>query len=212
MGQDRAMATSGRGGLRWIGEQPACAICASARNGPAVEHHLTHGVSVWLCKTHRSEAFVCRRGGRDLVECLTGLWQTAGCLNNRQRAALATHLRRVGGAAVGRKRPGSYSWPRLRAEAERRFAAGEPPRRVISKLRVLHAGDTATVPSVRTMRRWFTQARWLARAATPSRFDDHARTYQPTGRPTRRHTDDGDPLLKMIRAWGWWYGLPRGDP
>ncbi len=206
------MGASGRGGLRWGGEHPVCAICASTRNGRAVEHHLTHGVSVWLCDTHRDTAFLCRRGGRDLIECLTGLWQSAGCLNGRQRAALAAHVRRVGAGTVRRARPGSYSWPRLRAEAERRFAAGEPPGRVIRDLRIRHEADTATVPSVRTMRRWFTQARWLAHAATPGHVEYHVRAHQPARRSTLRPADQGDPLLRMIRAWGWWYGLPRGDP
>jgi hypothetical protein len=49
----------------------------------------------------------------------------------------------------------------LRREAERRFAAGESPRTVIDDLRRTYGQGPAVVPSLRTMRRWFTQARWL---------------------------------------------------
>lgn len=57
--------------------------------------------------------------------------------------------------------PGSYSWPLLRREAERRFATGEAPESVIADLRESYRDGPAMVPSVRTMRRWFTDARWL---------------------------------------------------
>lgn len=208
----RGMAARRRERLRWIGDQPLCAICAGSGSGECAEHHLTHGVSVWLCETHRSDAFLRRRGGRDFVESLAGLWIAAGGASTRQRSALATHLARLEEASTRSPLPGSYSWPRLRAEAEQRFAAGEHPRLVISELRTRHSADDATAPSVRTMRRWFTEARWLA-AAPPDPADSGGsrttpRRSGPSRTASRRTTINGSP---------WWYGwpvewLPRGYP
>jgi hypothetical protein len=127
-----------------------------------VEHHLTHGVSVFLCEAHRRDGYQRRRGGRDFVDELAGMWGASGNLTSRHRRALMAHLNAVARAGVNtRALPGSYSWPVMRAAAERRFAAGEPPRTVIFELRTRHAGGDAIVPSVRTMRRWFCEARWL---------------------------------------------------
>jgi hypothetical protein len=89
------------------------------------------------------------------------MWVAAGALTRLRSAALLTHIRQTRSADADPQLPGSYSWPRLRAEAERRFAAGEDPRRVIEELRRRHRRGTARAPSVRTMRRWYTQARWL---------------------------------------------------
>jgi hypothetical protein len=143
---------------------PPCAICGHAGSRRRSPHHLTHGVSVWLCATHRSETFQRRRGGREFAERLGAIWAAAGASSARRDAALRSHIRRVRPNPPARTRPGSYSWPRLRADAERRFAAGDPPRRVIVELRRRHARGVADVPSERTMRRWFAEARWLTGA------------------------------------------------
>ncbi len=149
-------------GRRWATDQPVCALCAAPGSGRVAEHHLTHGVSVLLCGDHRSDGYQRRRDGQDFANELAGLWSASGCLSARHRSALAAHVRRVSRSGADRRsRPGSYSWPVLRAEAERRFAAGESPRLVIHELRAHHAGGDAIVPSVRTMRRWFCEARWL---------------------------------------------------
>ncbi len=66
-----------------------------------------------------------------------------------------------------RRRPGSYAWPRLRLEAEQAFARGERVLATILRLRERHAHDHAVVPSIRTMRRWFSQGRWLRHPAQP---------------------------------------------
>jgi len=42
--------------------------------------HLPFGLSVWLCAAHRSEEFLTRRAGRDLVVSLSGVWDAAGCM------------------------------------------------------------------------------------------------------------------------------------
>ena len=201
----RDMATRSRGRLRWIGDEPKCAICADNGAGGCAEHHLTHGVSVWLCETHRSDAFLRRDGGHDFVDSLRGMWTAAGRLGTRQGAALATHIRNVRSAPDQRAQPGSYSWPRLREEAERRFAGGEPPKDVIRELRARHDADAANAPSVRTMRRWFHEARWLAPDIASS-----GRTQRGPRRPTQRRGNQHRP--NAITAWGWWYGWPRAWP
>ncbi len=145
----------------WIGKLPMCAICGGAGEGTRAEHFLTHGVSVWLCETHRSEEFQRRRSGRDFVASVGAVWRAAGITGRRHSQALAAHLRRVRGAGE-RERPGSYAWPELRQEAERRFASGERPRRVIAELRQAPLVGMR-LPSIRTLRRWFHEGRWLER-------------------------------------------------
>ena len=80
----------------------------------------------------------------------------------------------------------------LRREAERRFAAGEPPAQVISELRQTYRDGPAMVPSLRTMRRWFTQARWLA---TPS--GKRRRHSRPPATTVKSHAH-WRPLIDLI--------------
>jgi hypothetical protein len=80
--------------------------------------------------------------------------------------ALAAHLRALSGREA-RPRPGSYSWPTLREEAERRFARGRSPGPTIAELRARHADGVARPPSVRTMRRWWSDRRWLQARPPP---------------------------------------------
>lgn len=188
---------------------PPCAICGHGGPGPRASHHLTHGVSVWLCATHRSETFQRRRGGREFTERLGAVWAASGATSARRTAALRSHVGRVSQAPPARIRPGSYSWPRLRGEAERRFAAGEPPRRVIADLRRRHVRGTATVPSERTMRRWFADARWLDPCPSPG----HAPAVLRDRRPAESRRRPGVPLLppgfnrRPFSPWDdWWRG------
>lgn len=140
---------------------PPCAICRHRGRGPRGLRFLTHGVHVWLCASHGSAEFMRRDGGGEFVQRLTGIWAAAGALGQRRRAALAGHIERLRLAIDGRDKPGSHTWPKLRREAEQRFAAGEPPALVIDELRRSYRDGPAIVPSVRTMRRWFAQGRWL---------------------------------------------------
>lgn len=162
-------------------DTPPCAVCGQLNHGRRAQHHLTHGVTVWLCETHRTDSYLSRSGGMAFVERLTAVWAASDGLTSRRRKALSFHLRTIRGAAATRDLPGSYSWPVLRREAERRFAAGEPPADVIAELRRTHADAPAVVPSVRTMRRWFTQARWLV--TQRRRTGVRARTTQPRSGP-----------------------------
>jgi len=143
-------------------KQAVCAICVERTRGRTQELRLGYGVSVWLCEGHASRAFQTQRGGRDLVLTLERLWRSHGCLTAARHKALHAHLAACAGAAA-RPRPGSYSWPTLRAEAEERFSAGAPPPTVIAALRARHVADTARAPSIRTMRRWCAERRWLSR-------------------------------------------------
>jgi hypothetical protein len=150
-----------------LDDRPVCALCGHAGRGETAEHHMTHGVSVWLCPPHRTAAFLRRRCGRTFTARLEAIWRANGIATSRRLAALHAHRRRMARPSP-RALPGSYSWPLMRREAERRFAAGDAPGDVISDLRGRHDDLPATVPSVRTMRRWFTQARWLTTEPNPT--------------------------------------------
>lgn len=146
-------------------KSPICAICLDRTRGRTLERQLTHGVRIWLCEGHHSVEFLRRNAGRDFVVTLMRTWRSHGCLTRARSRALDAHLgaiRATGGAAK-RPRPGSYAWPRLRREAEEAFARGERILATITRLRERHALDHATVPSIRSMRRWFAQGRWLRR-------------------------------------------------
>lgn len=154
------MSGGGVWALPWDDGKVRCALCGSEDG--AAEHALTHGVRVTLCATHRSNEYLGDDGGHTIAGALENLWAASGCLTVRRRRALAAHPRRMSAAVrpAARKRPGSYAWPHVRRAAEDRFAAGEPPQRVMTELRAAHQGD-AHVPSLRTMRRWFIEARWM---------------------------------------------------
>jgi hypothetical protein len=142
--------------------QPGCAICAGPGVGPRAELHLAHGVSVWLCAAHRSPAFLSAREGRALAERLREVWRSSCAFTARRARALDAHLARVQRAGRPRQRPGSFAWPRLREEAEARFARGERPAEVARALRAAVSEASATAPSVRTIHRWHAEGRWLA--------------------------------------------------
>jgi len=185
---------------------PPCVICGRGGRGRRTRHHLTHGVSVWLCDTHRRDSFLRHRSGRTFADRIDAAWAAAGATNARRAAALAAHLRRVRPEPATRSRPGSYAWPAARREAERRFAAGEPPDRVIADMRRRCGRGVATAPSVRTMRRWFTQARWLTPTTPPP-----ARRPRPRRNPPRRTRRPGPsilpPGLNRYPFWpyDWWW-------
>jgi hypothetical protein len=144
-------------------KSPICAICVDRTRGRTQIRELTHGVRVSLCEGHNSLAFMRKNAGRDFVVSLSRIWGAQGCLTLARTHALASHLRalKAGGRRLARARPGSYAWPKLRREAEERFARGDGVVATILGLRERHSADHAQVPSIRTMRRWFSQGRWL---------------------------------------------------
>jgi hypothetical protein len=149
-------------------KQPVCAICIDRTRGKTLQRQLTHGVSVWLCESHHCVEFMRKNAGRDFVVTLQRIWHAQGCLTTSRHRALDAHLLavRTTGRVKTRPRPGSYAWPRLREEAEAAFARGAHVFSTITRLRARYAESDARVPSVRTMRRWFSQGRWI-RLPTP---------------------------------------------
>lgn len=171
-----------------LGKLPPCAICVGAGRGARAELHLPGGVSVWLCADHRSEEFLCRRAGRDLVVSLMGVWRGAGCFTARRSRALDLHRARLRTGRTARDLPGSYAWPDLRREAEALFAAGHRPAAVITRLRERERRGPARPPSVRTMRRWFRDGRWLTGPPDPP-----SQPPPPSGSPPPPAPPPGDP-------------------
>ncbi len=168
-----------------------------------------------LCHEHRSDEYQCRGEGRVFAGELAGMWHAAGIFAARHRSALTTHLRRITHhGETTRARPGSYSWPALRAEAERRFAAGEHPRRVIFELRAARAGGDAIVPSVRTMRRWFGDARWLSRPALPvPDIDESSDAASRREGGIMSLAEVADRVAELTEPYAWWpFSRPRGSP
>jgi hypothetical protein len=148
-------------------KRAVCAICVERTRGRTVEVRYAYGVRVWLCEGHASPEFQTQRSGRDLVLTLQRLWQAHGMLTSARGKALTAHLNACRGPAP-RPRPGSYAWPDLRAQAERRFAAGAGPHAVAHELPGWRLKEYVwPLPSGRTIRRWHAQRRWLQRGIGP---------------------------------------------
>ena len=144
-------------------KQPVCAICVDRTRGKTTRLQLTHRVSVWLCEAHASREFQTRRGGRDFVRTLHGVWQANDCLTIARDHALTAHVQRLTQPPPTRPRPGSYAWPDLRRTLEAGYAAGATPAEVAPAVRARYAGCPARPPSHRTLQRWHAQRRWLAK-------------------------------------------------
>ncbi len=143
-------------------KQTVCAICADRTRGKTRRVELGYGVAVWLCEPHAG-GFLTMRRGRDLVITLSRLWQAHGCLTVPRKKALRAHLAALGSPKPPpRPRPGSYTWPALRQLAEQRFAAGAPFHATRHELLALCPARPARPPSLRTLRRWYGERRWLS--------------------------------------------------
>jgi hypothetical protein len=142
-------------------KRPVCAICVDRTRGRTERLQLTHHVGVWLCADHGSAAFQTRRGGRDFVRTLMGVWKANDCLTVARNRALTAHLDRLKGKQAAGRRPGSYSWPDLRHRLERRYAAGATPAQLTMAVNARYADCPARPPSRRTIQRWHAQRRWV---------------------------------------------------
>ena len=142
-------------------KQHVCGICLDRTRGKTVKVEFGYGVHVWLCEGHASVEFLTVRSGRDAVLTLMGMWQAQGCYTEARRKALNAHIASL--KAKPRRRPGSYAWPAVRARAERWFAAGEATAPVATRILESTYGD-GTAPSLRTIRRWRSDRRWLTAA------------------------------------------------
>lgn len=137
-----------------------CAICMGKFDVKPM--HLSFGVVVHLCGDHSDIDYVRKDGGRVMARRLTEVWTSNGVLTKSRVKTLAAHIRRVRDTMMARELPGSHAWKRERLEAEQRFAAGEPLKSVISAIKdPARWGDHAS-PSIRTIRRWYADGRWLA--------------------------------------------------
>jgi hypothetical protein len=141
-------------------KQPCCAICVERTRGRTHLLRLTHRVSVWLCEGHASSEFQTRRGGRDFVRTLMGVWRANDCLTAARTRALERHLAHQR-ERPQRPRPGSYAWPDLRRHLEARYAQGATPAALAPGVRATYATCPARAPSARTLQRWHHQRRWL---------------------------------------------------
>lgn len=148
-------------------KQAVCAICVERTRGRTERLDLGYGVRVWLCEAHASAAFQTQRSGRDFVLTLQRLWDAHGCLTRNRSRALDAHVERLRAQARATRRPGSYAWPALRREAERRFAAGGSLAAVARQMRDALAAAPAQPPSRRTLQRWRHERRWLHLLAAP---------------------------------------------
>jgi hypothetical protein len=141
-------------------KRPVCAICVERTRGRTEEIRLGYRVTVWLCPGHASHTFQTKRGGRDFVRTLMGIWQANGCMTQARHRALDAHLHSLRDQPP-RPRPGSYCWPELRRALEARYAHGAPPLHHLDHDHCTHC--TAHTPSRRTLQRWHAERRWLNR-------------------------------------------------
>ena len=79
-------------------KQAVCAICVDRTRGRTRKVTLTNRVSVHLCEAHADRSFQTRRGGRDFVRTLMGVWRANDCLTLARSRALAAHLDEPGRA------------------------------------------------------------------------------------------------------------------
>ena len=194
------------GGAAGTESVPPCILCGHSGRGPRAPFHLTHGVSVWLCQVHSSDEFVQRRSGKVFTERLVSIWVAAGAASAHKLAAARAHVRAVQHAMRDTSDlPGSYSWPKLREEAERRFAIGEDPTTVITNLRQTYRDGPAMVPTIRTMRRWFTDGRWRIAHPRGTRPPKARRRFVP---PDLQR----DPSYRYLRSLAFPWISPRDDP
>ena len=145
-------------------KRPVCAICVDRTRGRTERVQLSPSGRRVAVRRSCQPAFQTRRGGRDFVRTLAGVWQANDCLTAARDRALAAHLERLTQPPPPRPRPGSDSWPDLRRHVERRYARGATPAALTATVHTAYADCPARPPSRRTIQRWHAQRRWLAHA------------------------------------------------
>ncbi len=136
-----------------------CAICLGRDRVAAFTMH--YGIVIMLCDTHQRKRFLTMDGGARFTRLLSERWQSHGMLTKQRIRALGLHIRRIHDLATPKELPGSHAWQPERQECERRFAAGEPADDIIRDIRDPLRWGSHKPPSVRTIRRWFADKRWL---------------------------------------------------
>jgi hypothetical protein len=136
-----------------------CAICVDRTRGRSEEVRLGYRVTVWLCPGHASHAFQTKRGGRDFVRTLMGVWQANGCMTQARHRALDAHLKPAARPPIPAQ-VRKLRWPELRRRLEARYAQGGPP---LDPAHHQCQTCTAHTPSRPTLQRRHAQRRWLSR-------------------------------------------------
>jgi hypothetical protein len=161
---------------------PVCAVCLDRTRGLTTKVNVGYGQHVWLCATHSSREFRVTRGGRDFALTLMKIWTASGGLTRLRSLAIDAHLERVRRSVhpPDPRKPGSYSWPDLRAEIDERLARGEAFDEIVADVRRRYASSAARLPSDRTFRRWRSDPRPPRRPA-----ERRAVRERPARRPAR---------------------------
>lgn len=136
-----------------------CAICLGRDRVGTFNMH--YGIVVMLCDMHQRKRFLTKDGGARFTRLLSERWQSHGMLTKQRIRALALHIRRIHDLAVPKELPGSHAWQPERKECERRFASGEPIDTIIRDVRDHQRWNGHKPPSIRTIRRWCAEKRWL---------------------------------------------------
>ncbi len=145
-------------------KQPVCAICVDRTRGRTERVQLTHRVSVWLCADHASATFQTRRGGRDFVRTLAGVWKANDCLTAARDRALAAHLDRLTQPPRRDHARAATHGPTCAASSSAATPRAPPRPSSRPPSSTAYADCPARPPSRRTIQRWHAQRRWLAHA------------------------------------------------
>ena len=142
---------------------PKCVACFP-RSSAGQRVPLPYGVTLTLCREHRDPRFIASQSGRRFLagvgEVCAGLGITARRYGEALRAFVdqCTNPR-----PAPRHRPGSYAWPDQRQAAELVWARGGTFEAGLAAALGLPPppGFAFRLPSVRTVRRWWQERRWL---------------------------------------------------
>lgn len=147
-----------------------CLLCQTRTKGRAKDVYLGYGVTICLCDEHASDAFIQADNSRHFLLSVHLALRAAGRLTRRHVMALDGFVARARGRAnrapTTRKRPGSYTWAAIRQRLEARLAASSlTTARMVELvqewLKVELRRGLVKLPSLRTLRRWRLESRWL---------------------------------------------------
>lgn len=151
---------------------PRCICCfPQSRAGQVVP--LRYGVQLVLCEQHRDPTWISAASGRFFLASVAETFKSLGLTGQRYVKALRSFVDDALGArhSSPRPRPGSYTWPSLRARLEEVWRGGgsyhDGERELVDALRV--KGDDWPMPSPHTVRRWWREKRWLFTGPEPER-------------------------------------------
>lgn len=129
---------------------------------------LSYGVTIVLCADHRDVRFIQSRGGRDFLASIGTIFESIGLTGARYHRAATKFVDQIRyrDTPTPRRRPGSYTWPRLRDAAERVWQDGgayHDGEMVILRGFLDQPPGLTNPPSPHTIRRWWRERRWISR-------------------------------------------------